>query len=455
MSSTYPIGFPTKLASWKGRSFYQVVASIQKNQKNASKLSVNQLCKALPLSIYRREIHNIPGQTAPKNCNARVSVKISDFETPGNNLVSYNAPTLSNGLANTLDLSPTTISAERGACNGPNVCVFSPQDNARKRCRSAGMIPRKFNTARNNDTYSSSTQQYLTSRNMTIKQNDYVYIRKGNSGLVPGPGAASNIYSPAGLSHCVKPKISAANNNNSFSYVWVDGTVYSAFIPDGYYDIDSLNQAFQAVQIINNTYIVETATSRKIFLLNISYDNQTQSVIVYAGVASKATYPASTYSSPGTWLITNLPNTDPTPLPPSPSYTNGATYFIVPNNTNFSVLIGFGAGTYFGGINMTGFPSQIPYSYVPLYYKPNNQKFAVQGAVDSSTLLQRTRYNTITDAAGGIRSVYGSAAAAAIAYGVSEKAYTIKTRVGDKPIDTPVINPRTGQVCRKNFIYRM
>ena len=454
MSSTYPIGFPTKLASWKGRPFYQIVASIQKNQKNAARLNVLQLRKALPLSIYRREIHNISGQTAPKNCNARVSVKISDFETPGNNLVSYTQQSYSNGLVNTIDLTTTTLSAEDGACNNPTACVFSPQVNARKRCRSAGMIPRKFNSARNNDTYSTSTQQYLISRNMTIKQNEYVYIRKGNSGLVPGPGASSNIYSPAGLSHCVKPKISAANNNNTFNYVWVDGTQYTAVIPDGYYDIDSLNQAFQAIQILNKTYIVVTATNAKIFLMNISYDNKTQSVILYAGVASKATYPASTYSSPGTWLITALPNTDPTPTPPSPSYTNGATYYIIPNNTNFSVLIGFGAGTYFGGINMTGFPSQIPYSYVPLYYKPNNSEFGVQGAVDSSTLLQRIKYNTITDAAGGIRSAYGKAAAAALSYGVSEQAYTIKTKVGDKPLCTPVINPRSGVLCRKNFIYR-
>jgi hypothetical protein len=92
---------------------------------------------------------------------------------------------------------------------------------------------------------------------------------------------------------------------------------------------------------------------------------------------------------------------------------------------------------------------------VPLYFKPNNPGFGVQGAVDSSTLLQRIKYNTITDAASGLRSAYGNAAANALSYGVSEEAYTIKSAVGDKYNFTPVINPKTGQLCKKIYIYRM
>jgi hypothetical protein len=457
--SSYPGGFPIKYASWKGKPFYQVVASIQKNLKNAPTLSVRQLRKPLPLAIYRREIHNINGQTAPKNCNARVSVKISDFETPGNNLVSETQKTFSNGLVNTLDINPTTLSAENGACNNATACFLSPQQNARKRCRSAGMIPRKFNTNKNNDTYASSTQQYLTSRNMTIKQNEYVYIRKGSSGLVPGPGlAASNIYSPGGLSHCYQPQISAANKNNTFSYVWADGGTYTATIPDGQYGVEALNQAFQTIQIANGTYLVGP-NSRKIFLMNISYDTNTQSVILYAGVTSQATCTTNSYSKPvgvtwylGRTIATYFPATDPTPV--ASPYTAGATYFIIPQYSMLTNLIGFAAGTYFGGINQSAFRPDISPNYVPLYYKPNNPGFGVQGAVESSARLLRLKYNTVTTGAGGIRSAYGAATANALAYGVSEQAYTAKTQVGDKPLQTPVINPRNGQLCKKMFIYR-
>jgi len=455
-TSTYPMGFPTKEFGWKGKIFYQVTATIQRNLKNAAYLSSNQLMKPLPLTIYRREIHDISGQVLPKNCNSRVSLKVSDFETPGNNVVSRTLdPYYSNGLVNTLDINPTTLSAENGACNNATDCFLSPQMNAKRRCRSAGMMPRKFNTARNNDTYSSSTQQYLVSRNRTIKQNEYNYIRKGNSGLIPGPGlAATNIYSPGGLSHCNQPMISSANNNNVFSYYWIDNTSYSVTIPDGMYDVNSLNQLFQSIQVQNKTYFVGPNNSKN-FLMNISYNTQTNSVVLYAGVTSQASCSAAGYSAPigATWAISSLPANDPTPAP-SP-LTVGATYFVIADNNTFSNIIGFPAGMYFGGISMSAFMGEIFSNYVPLYYKPNNPGFGVQGAVEASARLQRLKYNTITDAAGGIRSAYGDAAANALAYGVTEKAYTSKSVVGDKVIFTPVINAKTGTLCKKRFIYRM
>jgi hypothetical protein len=454
MASLYPMGFPVKLNGWKGKSFFQVIASIQKNQKNVTVLGKDQLFNPLPLNIYRKEIHNVNGQTAPKNCNARISTKITDFDAPGNNLVSETTDSFSNGLVNTLDVNPTTLTAENGGCNTPNNC-FSPQYNAQKRCRSAGMIPRKFNLNKNNDCYSTSTQQYLTSRNRTIKQNEYNYIRKGNSGLIPGPGlAATNIYSPGGLSHCNQPMISSANNNNVFSYYMIDNTSYTVTIPDGMYDVNSLNQLFQSIQVQNKTYF-DGPNSSKNFLMNISYNTQTNSVVLYAGVTSQASCSAAGYSAPigATWAISSLPANDPTPAP-SP-LTVGATYFVIADNNTFSNIIGFPAGMYFGGISMSAFMGEIFSNYVPLYYKPNNPGFGVQGAVEASARLQRLKYNTITDAAGGIRSAYGDAAANALAYGVTEKAYTSKSVVGDKVIFTPVINAKTGTLCKKRFIYRM
>jgi hypothetical protein len=300
----------------------------------------------------------------------------------------------------------------------------------------------------------------LTSRNKTIKQNEYVYIRKGSSGLIPGPGlAASNIYSPGGLSHCYQPQISVANNNNTFSYVWADGGTYTATIPDGQYDIELLNQVFKTIQIQNGTYLVGPNSSR-VFLMNISYDTNTQSAVLYAGVTSQADCTANSYTKPVgvTWYLNRtiagyFPATNPTPVP-SP-YTAGATYFIIPQYTLFSNLIGFAPGTYFGGINESIFRPDITTNYVTLYYKPNNPGFGVQGAVESSTRMLQLKYNTVTNGAGGIRSAYGDATANALAYGVSEHAYTAKTQAGDKQIKTPVINPRTGQICQKTFIYRM
>ena len=456
MGSLYPMGFPQKEFGWKGKPFSQVIATIQYNKKDSKKLTPQQLRKALPLNLYRKEIHNISGQNYAKNCSSRISMKIADFDRPGNNIVSENQQTYySNGLVATLDINPTTLSAENGKCNNiAATCGLSPQNNAKKRCRSAGMIPRKFDARRNNDVYASSTQQYLTSRNRTIKQNEFNYIRKGSSGIIPGPGlAASNVYSPAGLSHCSQPYISAANNNNTFQYVWIDGTTYTVTIPDGVYDITSLNQVFQTAQIKNNTYFIGTNNS-KITLMNISYDTRTNATVIYTGTI---TYRLD-YTAAGTWATTwqfGNYTSIPDPIPPVISgYTLGATYFIVPN-TLFSNLIGFATGTYYSGINETSFTGLIQPKYVSLYYKPNNPEYGVQGAVDASTRIHRLKYNTITTGANGIRSAYGNAAANALAYGVSEQAYTLKTIVGDKYTYTPVINPRTGAICKKQYIFRM
>jgi hypothetical protein len=42
-----------------------------------------------------------------------------------------------------------------------------------------------------------------------------------------------------------------------------------------------------------------------------------------------------------------------------------------------------------------------------------------------------------------------------MAYGVTEKPYTIKSAVGDKVIYTPVVGKLTGEVCKKKYIYRL
>jgi len=439
--SNYPIGFPQKVTGWKGKTLYEVVATIQKNSNKASSLSVHQLRMAMPLKIYRKEIHNINGQTRASTCSGRISVKITDLNMPGSTIVSEIAKTFSNGLVNTLDIKPTTLSAENGSCNTPMAC-FSPAYNARKRVRSAGMIPKKYDINKNNDTYSTSTQQYLTSRNKTIKQNEFHYIRKGNSGFMPGPGlGTTNIYSPSGLSHCYQPLISIANNNNTFSYKWYDSTNYYNFtvtIPDGKYDPFSLNAVFQRTQLQNKTYIISPGGINT-FLMSISYDTVAQSITLIANNAIPTNYVGYTKPNGATWNWTG---------------TNTLTSYITIFNNKFSDLIGFLPGEYSNGANNSAFCGFILPNYVPLYYKPNNPTFSQQGAVDSSARIQRVKYNAITNGAALIRSVYGSAAANALAYGVSEQAYTSKTAIGDKVKLTPFINPVNGKLCKKRFIYR-
>ena len=74
-----------------------------------------------------------------------------------------------------------------------------------------------------------------------------------------------------------------------------------------------------------------------------------------------------------------------------------------------------------------------------LHYKPNNYQFAQQGAVSSSDLIARRRYNTITDAAASYRTAYGLHVANALAYGVPANGYTIKDKIGYPNKTTPSV----------------
>lgn len=83
-------------------------------------------------------------------------------------------------------------------------------------------------------------------------------------------------------------------------------------------------------------------------------------------------------------------------------------------------------------------------SYVPVYYKPNNSKYAQQGAVGASARLLRLKYDTITQGGNVMREAYGAETANALAYGVPNNGYTIKDKVGYPNKCTPTFPKKCG-----------
>ena len=63
--------------------------------------------------------------------------------------------------------------------------------------------------------------------------------------------------------------ISVANNNNMFSYVWVDDTRHFATIPDGYYTVDAINNYIHFVMVQKYHYMV-TSTGDFVYFFNLS-----------------------------------------------------------------------------------------------------------------------------------------------------------------------------------------
>jgi len=77
-------------------------------------------------------------------------------------------------------------------------------------------------------------------------------------------------------------------------------------------------------------------------------------------------------------------------------------------------------------------------AYVPVYYKPNNSRFAEQGAVSSSSRLLRIKYDTITDAGAKLRGSFGNHTANALAYSTTDSTIaSLKQKVGYPNKKTP------------------
>jgi hypothetical protein len=126
--------------------------------------------------------------------------------------------------------------------------------------------------------------------------------------------------------------ITAINNNNSFSYVWIDGnTTYPVTLPDSYLSLAEINAYLQSVMIANKHYLL-TSTGQYVYLLNIQvnpsrYAYQINSFYISTAIATTNSW---TLPAGATWV-----------LPTNPILPE----FIVPA-TRFANLIGFSAGAY-------------------------------------------------------------------------------------------------------------
>jgi hypothetical protein len=78
-----------------------------------------------------------------------------------------------------------------------------------------------------------------------------------------------------------------------------------------------------------------------------------------------------------------------------------------------------------------------PSFYVETQFKPTNYKYSQDGGVSSSARTSRLNYNTITTNGGLYTKAYGAEVGAALSYGASSDAYTIKDKIGvPAPCDT-------------------
>jgi hypothetical protein len=136
--------------------------------------------------------------------------------------------------------------------------------------------------------------------------------------------------------------LTSANNNNTFSYTWIDGTVNSVVFPDGFYDADGINDYLHFVMINNKHYLTNNTTGEYVYFINITTNANRYAIQVDCYPIGQDLYATPTdYTIPSgaTWSNPAAGANELTPTLTVPS-------------TNFRYVIGFAAGTY--GTQATG-----------------------------------------------------------------------------------------------------
>lgn len=150
--------------------------------------------------------------------------------------------------------------------------------------------------------------------------------------------------------------ITSAQGNNQFSYIWVDGREITITIPDGFYDVSTLNDFLHFVMVQQGHYLLDTAGNYYYFITAV-INSATYQIEVNTFPISLATYPVATYTI-GTYSSSTITTSSPTTPVLWSRPTSSITPMVRILANNFRNIIGFSAGYYPQG--QTGYASTIP-----------------------------------------------------------------------------------------------
>jgi len=144
--------------------------------------------------------------------------------------------------------------------------------------------------------------------------------------------ALATISFPVSLFNITSSSYGMSFNNNVYQYIWTNGITYTVTMPNGGYEITTINAYLQEVMVKNGHYLVDnTISSSPKFVYYIELVvNRTFYAIQFNAYPVPTSLPTN-FSNPGGMVF---PATTKTPQ------------IIVPSNNNFGKVIGFNAGTY-------------------------------------------------------------------------------------------------------------
>lgn len=192
INAPLPISF-----SWKGKSFYQIISTVQQNGKlhvldpsqNYTSIG-NNIFLPQPIKHYRKEIGNV---NVRYPLQSKRLISIDELNSPGgqlmiNGYVSDQPHGLDKMVISENDVRIINNTTEHpGLCkNGGGGACLDIATNARRRIRSSGVIKKGYNM---------TSYEYLNNRNKSFQQNSFQYLQIGNSSAKPGTAdAAANTY---------------------------------------------------------------------------------------------------------------------------------------------------------------------------------------------------------------------------------------------------------------------
>jgi hypothetical protein len=119
-------------------------------------------------------------------------------------------------------------------------------------------------------------------------------------------------------------------NNNSFQYIWIDGTTITVTLPNGFYQVSDMNAYWQYIMQQNGHYLIDNNGNYNYYLsiqTNVpQYAIQVNSTALPSSLPAGWSYPSGTSPS---WVTSSR----------NPQ-------FVVLTTNNFKTVIGFATGTY-------------------------------------------------------------------------------------------------------------
>jgi len=173
-------------------------------------------------------------------------------------------------------------------------------------------------------------------------------------------------------------------NNNTYQYIWTDGSgssTYTVTMPDGYYEVTTLNAYLQSQMVDNGHYLVDAGGDFVYYLEIVAnptyYGVQLNCFALPTALPSGWTNPASI----------SLPATASTPQ------------FVILSTNNFQTVIGFAPGTYPTAVQATNYqvlstttPQLTPVSSLIMTCTLLNNSYALPNTLLYSFNVEGTRF---------------------------------------------------------------